>query len=387
MAQLNPELAKSTPSDVLPSPDLGRPGSVYNGVDPPGAGASRHASISSRRSMYGVTGDPNDDPDADDDVPTGQQFTFIPPNPKRYYKRLVEFCLVADLEVMLSPEVDDNDEVSLGILSSPHIELINECALRWRVGRSLGILSPPHIQLINECALRWRIGHSYRAACFLDLVKQFYERNDVPMECIPEALQNVTKVIQENELEYWPVQDVSLTMGSNHFMLTLFQVDYISGTYAGLFNIFLSSLYHSMDNIPNLKISEIQSFLTVLEHVRDSGLLERFDVDIGARIHDVQDRVRQVSAHWYEVKMQEFTSAPGVNRALPLLLMTDEIEKAAKLLDKRFPEPLLGYVGLLNSAFHYIDPEVQEIGFCIAFCGSDGTTSSYGHPEFAETPV
>lgn len=308
MAQLNPELAKSTPSDVLPSPDLGRPGSVYNGVDSPGAGASRHASISSRRSMFGVTEDPNDDPDAGDDVPTGQQFTFIPPNPKRYYKRLLEYCLVADLEVMLSPEVDDNDEVSLGILS------------------------PPHIELINECALRWRVGHSYRAACFLDLVKQFYERNDVPMECIPEALQNVTKVIQENELEYWPVQDV----------------DYLSSIYAGLFNIFLSSLYHSMDNIPNLKISEIQSFLTVLEHVRDSGLLERFNVDIGARIHDVQDRVRQISAHWYEVKMQEFTSAPGVNRALPLLLMTDEIEKAAKLLDKRFPEPLLGKLDFVS---------------------------------------
>lgn len=85
--------------------------------------------------------------------------------------------------------------------------------------------------------------------------------------------------------------------------------------------------------------------------------------------------------------MQEFTSAPGVNRALPLLLMTDEIEKAAKLLDKRFPEPLLGYVGLLNSAFHSIDPEIQEIGFCIAFRGSNGSTSGYGHPKFPETPV
>lgn len=125
-----------------------------------------------------------DIPEGDEDLPVGHHFTFIPPNPKKFYKRLVEYCLIADLEVMLSPEVDDNDEVSLGILS------------------------PTHIELINECALRWRIGHSYRAACFLDLVKQFYERNDVPMECIPEALQNVTKVIHETELELWPVQDV-----------------------------------------------------------------------------------------------------------------------------------------------------------------------------------
>lgn len=97
-----------------------------------------------------------------------------------------------------------------------------------------------------------------------------------------------------------------------------------------------------MDNIPNLKRSEVDPFLSVLEHVRDSGLLERFDVDMGARLGDVQERIRQVAAHFYELKMQELQSAPGVNRALPLLLMTDELEKSAKLLDKRFPEPLLG---------------------------------------------
>lgn len=184
MAQLNPELAKSTPNDVLPSlqtSGLNRPTSLYSQLDSPTT-ATRNPSIGSRRSLYDLG--PEETPEGDDDLPVGHHFTFIPPNPKKYYMRLVEFCLIADLEIMLSPEVDDNDEVSLGILS------------------------PPHIELINECALRWRIGHPYRAACFLDLVRQFYERNDVPMECIPEALQSVAKVMQENELEFWPVHEV-----------------------------------------------------------------------------------------------------------------------------------------------------------------------------------
>lgn len=97
-----------------------------------------------------------------------------------------------------------------------------------------------------------------------------------------------------------------------------------------------------MDQLPNLKPSEIEPYLEVLEIVSGSGLLERFDVDITARITDVQDQVRSVSARWYQEKSRELQSAPGVNRALPLLLMTDEVEKAAKLLDKRFPEPILG---------------------------------------------
>ncbi len=176
MVKMNPELAKSTTSDAYMANNAGRPNSFY---DSP---AARHASIGSRRSIY----DNNDYYEPDDDIPVGHHFTFIPPNPRKYYKRLVELCLIADLEIMLSPEVDDTDEVSLGILS------------------------PPHLELINECALRWRMDHPYRVVCFLDLVKQFYERNEVPMECIPEALQGVMKVMAETSLEFWMITDVSI---------------------------------------------------------------------------------------------------------------------------------------------------------------------------------
>jgi len=99
-----------------------------------------------------------------------------------------------------------------------------------------------------------------------------------------------------------------------------------------------------MDSLPGIKPSDIQSFLSILQTVNDSGLLMRFDIDIEARKQDVKDRIRQVSAHRFEALMQEKQSAPGVNKALPLLLMTDEIEKHTKGLDKRFPEPLLGSV-------------------------------------------
>jgi hypothetical protein len=99
-----------------------------------------------------------------------------------------------------------------------------------------------------------------------------------------------------------------------------------------------------MDALPNLKAADISPYVVVLEQIRESGLLERTDIDISARIGDIQEKIRQVSAQWYETKLAELQAAPGVNRALPLLLMTDEIEKSAKLLDKRFSEPLLGYV-------------------------------------------
>ncbi|KAF8703635.1 hypothetical protein AX14_014185 [Amanita brunnescens Koide BX004] len=86
----------------------------------------------------------------DEQLQVGQHFTFILPSPRKYYKHLVELCLQEDLDRMLSPEVPDNEEVSLGILS------------------------PPHLDLLEECAPRWRMGHAYRAMHFLDLVKDFF---------------------------------------------------------------------------------------------------------------------------------------------------------------------------------------------------------------------
>ena len=201
MVQFNPELAKSTPADALPPTQANggaRPGSVYSYASSRdsyyGAPASRHGSVSSRHSFRAsqmnilASANPDavgQDVEEDEDVPVGHYFTFIPPNPRKYYKRLLEYCIQADLEAMLSPTVGDDDEVSLGILS------------------------PPHIELINECALRWRIGQPYRATCFLEIVKSFYERNEVPFECIPEAISTIAKVQHELELSKWPIQDVS----------------------------------------------------------------------------------------------------------------------------------------------------------------------------------
>lgn len=96
-----------------------------------------------------------------------------------------------------------------------------------------------------------------------------------------------------------------------------------------------------MEALPNVKKSEIEPFLFVLDTIQDSVLLERFNVDVLSRLADIKEKVRTVAEHFYEVKIQELQSAPGVNRALPLLLMTDELEKSAKLLSKRFPDPLL----------------------------------------------
>ena len=189
MLQFNPELAKSTPSDDLSMqpPTGGRPESyAERGRD---SSASRAGSISSRYSFTIGSGNNLDSitdsvRDDDDEIPVGHHFTYIPSNPKKFYKRLVELCLQVDLEAMAT--LPEDQEVSLGILS------------------------PRHLEVINECAVRWRIAQSYRVTCFVDIIRYMYQREEVPLECIPEGLQMIQKAMTENDLGRWPKADVCL---------------------------------------------------------------------------------------------------------------------------------------------------------------------------------
>lgn len=190
MIQFNPELAKSTPSEgtlgvgpregaITPRPissvGMPRPETFYS--DRPGSVYSqRGGSVGSRQSLF-LNGD--GEPGGEDDGSGMRSFVYIPDNPRKFYKKLIERCIEYDLRAMHT--LPEDQEVPLGILSSSHLDLVNECALRWRVQQS------------------------YRVACFLDVIKYKYEREEVPMECIPEALTHVEK---EWDPEKWPLPDV-----------------------------------------------------------------------------------------------------------------------------------------------------------------------------------
>lgn len=128
------------------------------------------------------------------------------------------------------------------------------------------------------------------------------------------------------------------------FSHIILQADYLATVFGTLYSVFLSSLYHEMEKLPKLKASEVKPYLSILQTIEESNLIERFEIDISARILDIQNQIKASAQRHYDAKWLELKSAPGVNRALPMLLMTDEMEKNFKYLDKNFGEPILGYV-------------------------------------------
>ncbi|KAG8908954.1 hypothetical protein FRB99_000057 [Tulasnella sp. 403] len=299
MIQFNPELRKSIPSSDTSSSyvALQRPVSMFGSSS--ANGGPYEASLDS---IVEST------VDSDDDIEIGGEFTYIPPNPRKYYKRLLEICVQFDLEAMV--HLPEDQEVSLTIIS------------------------PKHLDLLNQCAIRWRITHAYRVTCFIDVIRYKYERDEVPIECIPEALGHVAKAIHDVSLDKW----------------SRFDVDYVSTVYGSLFNVFLGALYEALEDITRLKAELLKPYVDILDTLRSSSLVERYKADIDGRLNDLADRVRIQAVHQYTDKNYELTSKPEANRALPLLYLTDYLEKQAKLLDKRFPEPILGQLDLVSLA-------------------------------------
>lgn len=74
---------------------------------------------------------------------------------------------------------------------------------------TLTILSDSHVELMNECVLRWRLPHSYRSTVFLDVIRERYEKDEVPLECVPEALIRTMNDVKRSPIENWMTQDVS----------------------------------------------------------------------------------------------------------------------------------------------------------------------------------
>jgi hypothetical protein len=163
------------------------------------------------------------------------------------------------------------------------------------------------------------------------------------------------------------------------------QAEYLVTVYGSLVSIFLGSIYHAIEGIPHIKRDDLLQYLDVLSQLQETGLLERFQDDIAQRVADICDRVRVVASQYYQQKLFELNSAPGVNKALPLLFTTDDIEKCAQQLDKRFPEPFLEYVIVYQRCIH----SVLHFYFYFSSIAANSicVRSSWKSPSLSSSPI
>ncbi|KAL8782640.1 MAG: hypothetical protein Q9213_005227 [Squamulea squamosa] len=136
--QSSPELAKSTSGSNLPSFD--------RQMSSPGSGDASYANTIGRgselseRSPY-VIDQPVDMTTLKSDSPSSvspnddeNPFTFIPPDPRAFYRFIVAEALTHDLnDKSLQPSEAATDAPAVRLFSKQSTELLNELGLRWRI--------------------------------------------------------------------------------------------------------------------------------------------------------------------------------------------------------------------------------------------------------------
>ena len=180
MIEANPQLAKFQPTEVLSSllsdsgdrPELRRTISdnssklipdveqlyIANGKSPRPDGQGRGS----------VSGD-------HEEFVQKTTYTFIPEDPRAYYRQLVEACLKGQKHESLE---EDNAEVSL--------------------------LATTTRALLNECADRWRVHPAARVSILLDVVRHMYNNQELGIEDINEAF----ALADHQDYSLWPNADV-----------------------------------------------------------------------------------------------------------------------------------------------------------------------------------
>ncbi|PWN34293.1 uncharacterized protein FA14DRAFT_168557 [Meira miltonrushii] len=297
MCKANPELLKITSSEPIGANAPSSPPVTTEG-NTPSIDASVSQSDTEDSTLAG---------DAEEEASISS-LTFVPPDPKAYYRRALEMCIDYDLEqIRIQPE---EEEVSLSILSQSHIDLL------------------------TECALRWRIMPTFRATSNLDVIKYKYDRGEVPLDCISEALSSIDRTIAERNLTLWTKSDRRLLFSCT----------------CSLFDSCIRFIHDAFQDLQNIDVDEVQPFVSLVTELHDAGLV-RTDadpsgevVDLDGYAEDLKDRIRILAIHDYTAKTTDIFSQRIDNEVAPLLDLLDWIEKGAKKMDKKYPDPILGRI-------------------------------------------
>lgn len=165
IVQSNPELAKSTPGGSVPQFKPNAP--VESGYHDP---MRKQSDPSENGSSY-VIDQPVDmsglnlrDDGLDDDAP----YTYIPIDPRAYYRAVLKEALSYDLaDAELQPSEATSEVPSIKLLSKQSAELL------------------------NEMALRFRLPQPSRLVLFLDVIREKYEEQAISLDTLDAAFNYV----------------------------------------------------------------------------------------------------------------------------------------------------------------------------------------------------
>ena len=242
IVQSNPELAKS--SSNYSTPQFNPTPSGSEASDSGYAESSRKISMSEGSSY--VIDQPVDmsaicptDSNPSFLAKDDETFTFMPPEPRAYYRLILSQALSHDLK-------DESLQPTSAILETPPIKL----------------LSKQSTELLNEICLRWRLPYPSRMVLFLDVIREKFLEQELSLDTLDSAFTFIKELSHDNR------KDASLTIYLLHDRTRWTLQDYALNQQilTSLHDALLRDLYDIAKQCYEPKPPSVGPILYVLEH-------------------------------------------------------------------------------------------------------------------------
>ena len=280
IVQSNPELAKSTSGMNLPHFN-----SVVNGSDPSYFDASRKMS-DAEASSYVIdqpvdmsSFSPGDQDLESSNIDDDSFFTFIPPDPRAYYRFILSEALSHDLNNKdLLPSDATADTPATRLFSKQSTELLNEISLRWRI---------PQVS---------------RIILFLDVVREKFVDQDITLDTLDAAFNYIKEPLHDKQKD--PNFMSSLMFDRTRWTLADFALN--QQILSILHDALIRDLYDALQHCYEQKPPSITPIIYVLEHhIHNDPSFSRSSEDLDAFTSQLRKGLQQKAHEIYRAYLEK----------------------------------------------------------------------------------
>ncbi|KAH8150036.1 uncharacterized protein LAJ45_05722 [Morchella importuna] len=300
IVQSNPtELSKTTSGQPSSGMRNSIPSSVSYSIPGDLARPSSISSFDQPVDMEALGLSPSSPTDSTLDTP----YTYIPPDPRSYYRAVAERCFTYD--------INDPDLQPIELPGSED---------------PVSLISKSSLELLAECGLRWRVPLSSRIILFMDVIRSKYQDSEIDLSILDTAF-TYAKNATSFEWPTWTLSD------QNMFRQIL----------SAVHDTLLRELYDILQHAFDAKARPVASVMWILDqHIYDDPLFTPGDMD--SYVDQLKEGLKIRAGEVMEELMRDLPQDRSELDPFHVVELTQKVVKLAEKISKRFKQPVLGSV-------------------------------------------
>ncbi|CAO3590690.1 unnamed protein product [Absidia cylindrospora] len=222
-------------------------------------------------------------------------FTYIPNDPRSYYRLLMDLCIEMDTSTNV-----EADRAKSSVLSQQSDEILREC---WKT---------------------WRLSAPYRAVLYLELVKTRFDYEQLDHDDVNDATRSLDRVIKEYDVNTWAIND-------RESLIRVFE---------GLNQTLLHELADALSDYWKINPQWISDLIAMLDKIYENPAYLEDHANPIQQLHNLEEVVEGAAVERWRLLGGEADDQDGDDLENLLTLADKLIKEYVSLTNKKFKTPL-----------------------------------------------